>query len=193
MNNAVTQMARRRLWPVVGPWTRRPVTWIVAVVVLAVAVVGLALFEPWKLWVDDTVDEALPAAVAANPGGVSAPAPDRPVVLAGGTFISHEHTTTGTAHILHYPDGSRILRLDDLNTSNGPALRVWLTDAPVQSGTAGWRVFDDSNHLDLGELKGNIGSQNYSFPPEVDLADYRSVSIWCARFHVSFGAAELAP
>jgi hypothetical protein len=189
MNTAVTQPPRRRLRPLVRSWIRRPVTWIVAVLLLAVAVVGLALFQPWKLWVDDTVDEALPAAVAATPGATSAL---EPVVLARGTFISHEHTTTGAVRILRYPDGSRILRLDELNTSNGPALRVWLTDAPVRSGTAGWRVFDDSDHVDLGELKGNIGSQNYPLPPDVELSRYRSVSIWCARFHVSFGAAELA-
>jgi hypothetical protein len=191
MNSAVTQAPRGRLRPLVRSWIRRPVTWIVVVALVAVAVVGLALFQPWKLWVNDTVDEALPAAVAATPGTVPATTPE-PVLLARGTFVSHEHTTTGTVRILRYPDGTRILRLDDLNTSNGPALRVWLTDAPVRSGTAGWRVFDDSNHVDLGELKGNIGSQNYSLPPDVELAGYRSVTIWCVRFHVSFGAAELA-
>jgi hypothetical protein len=192
MNGTLTRAPQRRLRPLVRSWIRRPVTWIVAVLLLAVAVVGLALFEPWKLWVDDTVDETLPGVVAASPGAVPAPAPDGPVVVARGTFISHEHTTTGTVRILRYPDGSRILRLDDLNTSNGPALRVWLTDAPVRSGTAGWRVFDDGSYVDLGELKGNIGSQNYPLPPEVEPTGYRSVTIWCARFHVSFGAAELA-
>jgi hypothetical protein len=190
MDTAVTQAPRRRLRSLVRSWVRRPVTWIVAVVLLAVAVVGLALFQPWKLWVDETVDEALPAVVAATPGAVSTPAPE-PVVVARGTFVSHEHTTTGTVRILRYPDGSRVLRLDDLNTSNGPALRVWLTDAPVRSGTAGWRVFDSAKRADLGAVTGNIGSQNYLIPPEVELSGFRSVTIWCARFHVSFGAAEL--
>jgi hypothetical protein len=191
MNSALAQTPPRRLRPFVQSWIRRPVTWIVAAVLLAVAIVGLALFQPWKLWVDDTVDEALPGTVAATPAAVSVPAPDGPVELAHGTFISHEHTTTGTVRVLRYPDGSRILRLDDLNTSNGPALRVWLTDAPVRSGTAGWRAFDSANRVDLGELKGNIGSQNYALAPDVELSRYRSVTIWCARFHVSFGAAEL--
>jgi len=168
------------------------VTWLFAVVLLAVAGIGLALFQPWKLWVDDTVDEALPAVAAATSGPTSTPAPE-PVLVARGAFISHEHTTTGTVRILRYPDGSRILRLDDLNTSNGPALRVWLTDAPVRSGTAGWRVFDSAKRVDLGELKGNVGSQNYPLPPDTELSDYRSVTIWCVRFHVSFGAAGLAP
>ena len=32
--------------------------------------------------------------------------------------------------------------------------------------------------------------QNYPLPDRLDLG-YRSVVIWCARFHVSFGAAPL--
>ena len=47
--------------------------------------------------------------------------------------------------------------------------------------------------VDLGDLKGNIGSSNYPVPPDADLTTLRSVSIWCARFHVSFAAAELKP
>ena len=43
------------------------------------------------------------------------------------------------------------------------------------------------------QLKGNVGSSNYVIPPDVDLTVLRSVSIWCARFHVSFAAAALGP
>jgi hypothetical protein len=31
----------------------------------------------------------------------------------------------------------------------------------------------------------------YRFPAGVDPSDFRSVSIWCKRFSVSFGAAAL--
>jgi hypothetical protein len=164
---------------------RRPVTWIVLAAATAMAAAALALFQPWKLWVDTTVDDAPPAAA------VAAPADGRSGVLAQGTFVSHEHATTGTAQVLRTPDGSRYLRLENLDTSNGPLLKVWLSDAPVRTGTAGWHVFDDSRHVDLGPLKGNKGSQNYTIPADVDLSRYRSVTIWCARFHVSFGAAPL--
>ena len=54
-------------------------------------------------------------------------------------------------------------------------------------------MFDDGRYVDLGELKGNIGSSNYPLPPDVDLAALTSVSIWCDRFDVSFGAAALEP
>ena len=182
---------------VLRAWVRRPITWVVvAAVVVAGAAVGLALFQPWKLVVDETVDEAAPVAAApASPtptaDGSAKPAPAGPTVLARGDFITHEHTTTGKVLVLRLPDGGRVLRLEDLNTSNGPDLHVWITDAPVKEGTAGWRVFDDGRYTRLGKLKGNKGSQNYPLPASVDLAQLTSVTIWCDRFNVSFGAARL--
>jgi hypothetical protein len=188
----------------------------VGIVVVAVAA---TVFQPWKLVVDDVVDEAAPAAVAeldATPApgaptgtpagtpapgspasGTPAPRPSTPApaaarVLATGQFISHEHGTTGRARVVALPDGQRLLRIEDLDTSNGPDLRVWLSDAPVVAGRAGWHVFDDGAYVELGRLKGNRGSQNYVVPPEVDLARLSSLTIWCDRFNVSFGAAALA-
>lgn len=179
---------------------------------------GLVLFEPWALWVDNTVVEAVPgtaapvaaAPVAAAPVAAAQPAAGlpsvpipaadaqpaepasaEPVVDYRGSFISHEHATTGTVRILRLADGSRVLRLEDLDTSNGPDLKVLLSDAAVKPGRAGWHVFDDNAHVSLGSLKGNKGSQNYAIPSDVDLGAYRSVSIWCDRFNVSFGATEL--
>ncbi|MCE0764331.1 DM13 domain-containing protein [Pseudonocardia kujensis] len=168
-------------------WRRRSVLLPAAVVLALVVAAGLVWFEPWKLVVDAPVAE--PAPVAAAPGGVPAAAP---VVLASGTLVAHEHATTGRALLLALPDGSRVLRLQDLATSNGPRLRVWLTDAPVLPGRDGWYVFDDGRHLDLGPLKGNVGSANYPVPAGADLTGLTSVSIWCERFSVSFGAATLA-
>jgi hypothetical protein len=46
--------------------------------------------------------------------------------------------------------------------------------------------------ITLGALKGNIGDQNYDLPADVDLAKYRSVSVWCRRFSVNFATAPLA-
>ncbi|MBC7270261.1 MAG: DM13 domain-containing protein [Streptomyces sp.] len=186
----------------------RPV--VVGVLVVAVALVGVGLywFQPWKLWQDETVEEALPEVTTAPTAtvapetpqaGASGPAepteptePAGPVVVASGELISHEHATSGTVKLLRLTDGSHVVRLEDLDTSNGPDLRVWLTDAPVKEGVDGWRVFDDGKYESLGKLKGNKGSQNYPLPAGVDPADFSSVSIWCDRFDVSFGAAELA-
>lgn len=150
-----------------------------AAVVAVVVIFGLAWFEPWKLWTNTTVNEADPGAGA--------------VLIAQGSFISHEHQTSGEVRVLRLADGTRILRMDRLDTSDGPVLKVWLSDAAVRDGKAGWQVFDDGKHIDLGRLKGNKGSQNYVIPQDLDIAAYGSVTIWCDRFHVSFGAAALTP
>ncbi|MER7056894.1 DM13 domain-containing protein [Streptomyces sp. NPDC000351] len=176
--------------------------WAIGALTVAVAVGGFGAywFQPWKLWQEETVNEALPVAVspsrpsAGEPAGgaPSASAFAGPVTLASGGLISHEHATSGTVKLVRLTDGSHIVRVENLDTSNGPDLRVWLTDAPVKRGTAGWHVFDDGDYVSLGGLKGNKGSQNYTVPADVDPTRYSSVSIWCDRFDVSFGAAELA-
>ena len=172
---------------------------LVSSLVVAALGAGLYWFQPWKLWVDQEVREEIPVAAAQpkDPPAGTAPSPAAsspeagPSTVAVGELISHEHDTAGTVRILRLADGSHVLRLEGLRTSNGPDLRVWLTDAPVIQGKAGWGVFDDGRHVSLGGLKGNQGDHNYPLPADVDLADFSSVSIWCDRFDVSFGAAEL--
>ncbi|OKK04596.1 electron transporter [Streptomyces sp. CB03234] len=179
---------------------------VIGALVLVLVAVGFGLywFQPWKLWADQTVSEAVPPAAPSttstaltDPSGDPSTAPSEPAAPAGpqtlatGTLISHEHSTTGTVRVVKLADGSRILRIENLDTSNGPDLKVWVTDAPVREGKAGWHVFDDGAYLSLGDLKGNKGDQNYALPAEFDPKKYTSVSIWCDRFDVSFGAATL--
>ena len=171
---------------------------IPAVVLLVAVAVGLYLFQPWRIFTSSTVTEDIPAVAppasqAASPSAAPSaePSANAPRELVTGELVSHEHASSGTVKILELPDGSRILRFEGLDTSDGPDLRVWISDAPVTQGPAGWHVFDDGAYLDLGALKANKGDQNYQIPPEANLADYSSVSIWCARFAVSFAAAEL--
>lgn len=229
-------------------WWRRSVVIVpTAIVAVTALTLALAAFQPWRLFIDVTVDEALPTvaleetiepssdtsaqesagnagqdasadssaeeqsatesnagADAADSGAGSAAnsnadattepsveeTPKR-TVTAEGTFISHEHPTAGTARIITLEDGSRVLRLVGLDTDNGPDLKVWLAAAPVIEGRDGWFVFDDDDYLSLGALKGNKGNQNYPIPDDADISDLTSVTIWCERFSVSFGAAEL--
>ncbi|GAA0908347.1 DM13 domain-containing protein [Virgisporangium ochraceum] len=181
---------------------RSPLAWVSIVVVGVLAVAGLYWFQPWKLVTDEVVDEALPAVVTSSGAATATPtasataaptttAPAANRVLAAGDFISHEHETRGSAEIVRLANGGHQLVLRGLDTSNGPDLRVWLTDQPVIDGTAGWRVFDDGRWVEVAKLKGNKGDQVYDLPASVDLATTRSVTIWCKRFSVSFGAAEL--
>jgi hypothetical protein len=109
-----------------------------------------------------------------------------PASLVAGSFVTGAHATAGTATIYKLDDGSRILRLSDFSTSNGPAVHVILTDHAVTGNDV-----EDAKSVDLGDLKGNTGNQNYVIPANVNLDDVKSVAIYCERFHVNFGAATL--
>lgn len=117
------------------------------------------------------------------------PAFAAPTSLESGTFVSGEHETAGTVTIYKLDDGTRILRLSNFHTSNGPDVHVYVSAA--QEVKSNRDVTAGGKFVDLGSLKGNIGNQNYEIPADLNLADFHSVSIWCKRFAVNFGAAQL--
>ncbi|MBI4884157.1 MAG: DM13 domain-containing protein [Actinobacteria bacterium] len=179
---------------------------LLAVVVGGLAWVAFGYFAIQTAFVDDEVNEALPSfevapvtnapdttvAVDQSPiptsEATSAPTTQTPqaqiVTEASGTFVSREHHTSGSASVLGDGSGRRVLRIEDLDTSNGPDLNVYL----VNSSTG-----DVSDFIDLGDLKGNIGDQNYEVPEGTDLTRYDTVVIWCVRFSSAFGDARLQP
>ncbi len=114
--------------------------------------------------------------------------PSEPVVLAQGQFRGGErdYVAVGTATLYQLPDGSRIVRFENFEASNGPDLRVMLVANPNPTGSA-----DKGDFVDLGVLKGNIGNQNYDIPADVDLTQYQSVIIYCRSFSALFGSATL--
>ena len=109
-------------------------------------------------------------------------------VLAKGEIHNADKTGSGTATIYELADGKRVLRLTNFSVENGPDLHVRLIAAKDAKDTASVAKTD---HVELGKLKGNKGSQNYDVPENVDLGTYRVVSIWCNRFSVNFAAAPL--
>ena len=184
--------------------------------VVVLAVLAFGVFGVQTLFIDDEVSEASPFAAGDGASGLpsdeisedlavdmNAEMPDLDDVEAGddmpmpevtrvieGGFINRIHPTSGTAVVLTDGSPQRFLRLEeDFVSDNGPDLDVYLVaDAPAD-GDAG--VFDD-DFINLGDLKGNIGSQNYEIPEDVDLDRYNTVVIWCVRFGVAFGAADLS-
>ncbi len=109
-----------------------------------------------------------------------------PSALTSGAFVSGAHATTGSATIYKLDDGSRLLRLTNFETSNGPKVHVILADHAISGNNV-----ENAKSFDLGDLKGNTGNQNYVIPANVNLADVKSVAIYCERFNVNFGAASL--
>jgi electron transfer DM13 len=150
---------------------------------IGIAVFAVFWFEPQKIFIENTVNEAAPSA-SATPTGSSSPSVS---TLASGRFRSLEHRTTGSARVLRLSNGSNLLRIEDLDTSNGPDLRVYLSELP---SNLGWRDYGE-RYIELGALKGNRGDQNYRIPAGTDLSKYKSLVIWCVRFKVGFGVAPL--
>jgi len=141
--------------------------------------------------ISKTVDEPFPATApapttvsAAQPVATTAPvtlapAAAGPMAVKSGTFVKVEHDGSGKATIFKQPDGSYILRLENLDITNGPDLRVRLLGPNGAS-------------LDLGGLKGNKGNQNYEIPAGFDPATYDTADVWCRAFRVQFSKAALS-
>ena len=146
--------------------------------------------------VNDVMPALLPRAEAAA-GDAASPtaapvgsAQAAAVKLKTGSFRDQDnfHKGSGEATIFRGPDGSLLLRLENLRVTNGPDLHVLLSphnDPGNQSEVKG------PGYIDLGKLKGNRGNQNYEIPNEVDVAAQGSVVIYCKPFHVIFSVASL--
>lgn len=91
------------------------------------------------------------------------------------------HKAAGDAKVINLADGKTFLRFENLKTTNGPDLYVYLSTGK-----------DVSDIVNLGRLKGNIGNQNYEIPTGTDLAKYNTVLIWCKAFSTLFGSAKLS-
>lgn len=152
--------------------------WRLIIPVVIALISAWYAFRPERLFVNRQVDEAFPTVNAGSP----APA------LESGNFYSILHPTKGTATIYRLPDGRVVLRLTNFKTSNGPDVHIYMVAADDAKDNA---TVKHVGFIDLGEIKGNIGDQNYALGPDVDLAKYRAVSVWCKRFSVNFGAARL--
>jgi hypothetical protein len=151
---------------------------LIAVLIVAAAGAWYA-FRPERLFINQKVNEQFPTASAAN---------NAPMQLVSGDFHNGAHETKGKAAIFQLGDGKRTLRLTNFATSNGPDVRVYLVAANDAKDND---TVKSAGFVELGSLKGNIGDQNYDVPANVDLAKYRAVTIWCARFGVNFGTAPL--
>lgn len=171
--------------------------WITGAAVAVVAVAAFAVFRPDKLFVDDVVDEQLDADVAAaleEPASTTTSIPAAPPTTAAGPQVVargewtslNDYSVAGSVAVVE-EDGRSTIVLSELMSDNGPDLRVYLAPAGPDAGG------DITDGIDLGPLKGNIGTQSYELPDGVDPSAFGSVVIWCERFSVGFGVAGLSP
>lgn len=196
-------------------------------VIAVAAVVAFGYFGVHTLFVDDTVNDAIPTfeqpaatppstdtatttdttasedttgdtpltgdatlpdgtVVTTEPGDATVPAPPTTtggiVVEAAGTFAPQGgYDITGNAIVISNGGDQQFLRFENFEVDNGPDLNVYL-----------FNPNNPDDYIDLGDLRGNIGDQNYELPQGIDLNTYSEVSIWCVRFSVGFGSAQLA-
>lgn len=188
---------------------------IIAGVVILLPVLGVAWWLLSPLFLSQTVDEAFPRAAEAvvppdmtmaqveavmtlaaagdDPTMTETMPAGGPVAIAAGQFrdVDSFHRGQGTATIYRNADGSHLLRFEDFRVTNGPDLRVLLAAA---SDPQSRQELQEGGYVELAELKGNIGSQNYEIPAEVDpAAQGGSVIIYCRPFQVIFSVAPLQP
>ncbi len=110
-------------------------------------------------------------------------------VVAKGTFI-HANPSDPIHHgkggVTVYAD---LLHLEnDFEVGPGPKYHVYLVpDKNVTPSTEVARTM----FVDLGRLRAFKGSQNYSVPEGVNLANFGSVVIWCEQFGVLISPAAL--
>jgi len=130
-------------------------------------------------------DEAMPN--GASPGEVA----QEPVLFAQGTFQDADnfHQGRGQARIYQLLNGSFLLRLENFSVTNGPDLRVLLTEHPAPRNQADIK---SGAYVELAKLKGNKGNQNYEIPLGTNIGQFKGAVIYCKPFHVVFATATLA-
>ena len=142
---------------------------------------------------EEMKSEIMDAAAGAPDRTKTEPMPvEAPRALARGDFVDVDavHKGSGQATLYELPDGRHVLRFEDFRTTNGPALVVYLARHPSPATAAD---VTDLGYVDLGELKGNVGNQNYVIPAGTRVEEYGSVVIWCVLFDVLFSPAALHP
>ena len=123
---------------------------------------------------------ARPEGNASQGGGASKRAP---VELARGEFAGADgHAGSGIATVVQEPSGRRTLTFTEFDVDPGVDVDVYLVPGDGS---------DVSDRVELGNLKGNVGDQQYEIPVDADLNRYGTVVLWCKPFTVRIAVAEL--
>ncbi|WP_020598609.1 DM13 domain-containing protein [Spirosoma panaciterrae] len=99
-------------------------------------------------------------------------------LLASGKFQNGVHTVSGQVR-LYERNGKQVLVFENFKSDTGPDLRIYLA-ADTQA----------SNFTEVSLLTA-VGSFYVDVPSTIPLSHQRFVLIWCKRFAVHFGNAEL--
>jgi hypothetical protein len=96
---------------------------------------------------------------------------------------AHDHTVSGSFSVAE-KNGKQVLSLgEDFALDGAPDPYVVLSANDMGSG---------AGTLNLGRLKSKQGPATFTLPAGTDLAKYSRVLIWCKKYNVTLGQAELA-
>lgn len=100
----------------------------------------------------------------------------------GGGFISRSASEGVSGNVKIYStNGLYEVALVDFKSSNGPALKVYLS-----------KEINPINFVSLGSLRSTMGDQLYDVPSSVNINDYQYVLIYCEQYRSLYGYAKLS-
>jgi hypothetical protein len=98
-----------------------------------------------------------------------------------GLFVNGPYgSVSGAVHVVKNTNGTLQLVMENLRSSNGPDLQVYLS-----------KEVQPVNFINLGALKSVNGNQVYNITGTPDFADYKFALIHCKAFNHLFGSAPL--
>ena len=112
-------------------------------------------------------------------------------LLAEGEFedADSDHRGSGLVRIISSSAGETTLVFINVELTNGPDLKVYLSGKSTFSGSSDGY---GNTFKNLGDLPANIGNFTMNIPSSVDTTRFNSVVIWCEPFSVLFTWATLS-
>lgn len=111
-------------------------------------------------------------------------AKDKMALAPHGAFVdAGGHKATGTAELVTKDGRSQLKLSDDFSVEKGPDVYVVLSPSAAMA---------PSGTKQLGKVKHFSGAQTFDVPAGVDLSTFTHVVLWCKKFDVLMGTAELA-
>lgn len=102
-------------------------------------------------------------------------------------MVPSDPTHYGAGHVIVYDD---LVHLDaDFEVGPGPKYHLYLVP---QVGIDAYTRVEETMFVDLGPIPAFAGSQSFTVPSGVDVADYGSVVVWCEQFNRLISPAELS-
>lgn len=137
--------------------------------ILIFAIVTTTFFSSCKKASTETLDQVI------SPSDTTA------MLEYGGTFSSGPSGTVSGQAKIYVKEGKYILALENFVTTNGPDLKVYISQEKFPE-----------NFIKLGDLQSTNGNQLYDIPGKPDFSLYKYALIHCEKYNHLYGFAELS-